>query len=236
MASKKVLVPFGGWDCPARIPEGESGSWRVAHLLKSGGQYPFYGLLGTDFLAMPPHKITALQERRNGGWHDWMTDDPIYWHMMAVYAAMSKGRILVLGLGLGLVLRHLMQNPRAREVVVVERQPEVIEMVWGKFSLDERFRLEWGDFFDLVGSLGEFDAVIADLWVGKAYEPSFCELFLRTYEAVSETWPNAVSFYHGVDPWAKTLGWLRKAGTYDTIPRERKVEVLCEMAWQWSSP
>lgn len=168
---------------------------------------------------LPAYTATSLQEKRDGAWRDWMTDDPIYWAAMQRYATLAKGTVIVLGLGLGIVLHHLEQNAAVDRVVVVERQPEVIEMVWPTTPDCE---LVVGDFFDCMDELPEkADTVIADFWVGSPL--TFIDLFLRTYDAVRGKWPEAQGFYHGVDPWVKAL---------ESNPPDRRA-LLISMAEAW---
>lgn len=221
------------WDCPAGLPEGQSGRLRVVKRGQPPGVYYLHGqYAGAEFYEIAKRQngqrcqFTRLQERRGGKWHDWMTDQPLFWHSMARIAQRSKGpTVLVGGLGLGLVLRHLAVRGDLAKVLVIERSPDVIRLVWesllSRGVLDKRFQLQEGNFFDFEGQ--GFDSVVTDFWVGTPAEN--IDLFLRTFDYVSDHWPAAHQEYHGLQMWAEAARQL--PATSDD--RTRK-EILLRLA------
>ncbi len=55
------------------------------------------------------------------------------------------GKILVTGLGVGLINEYLIAIPEIERVVIVEKYKEVIEMVWPHCKRDERFEVVHAD-------------------------------------------------------------------------------------------
>jgi hypothetical protein len=227
------ILDIEGWDCPAGIPEQRIGKWRIAKRRQSRGMYWLHNQVeGYELYQLTkPGQATLLQELRKGRWQDWMTDQALYWYAMQRISEQARGATLVIGLGLGLVLRSLEANPDVQRIVVVERQPEVIEMVWPHVQRPGVV-LEATDFYQLPQPRQHepFDTIIADLWVGGPGDRAVQEGFLDCYEEVNQWWPEAAQFYHGIQAWAVTLSTLRATGGYESLRREQKLALLRETA------
>lgn len=120
-------------------------------------------------------------------------------------------KVLVLGLGLGLILQHLRHVPDC-SVDVVEREQDVIDLVWPhrQQEFDQNILIK-GDFFteELTLQLaGDYDFVVMDFLVGTPNQ-TMNDLFNRLYDRINLLWPTARAFYHGVEPWARNRD-LRK--------------------------
>lgn len=222
------------WEPPTALEERQSGKWRLVHRYhESPVLYPMYRINQLDWLRASSAKETFLQEQDDDGvWHDWMTDQPPYWYAMVAYGNKGAGSVLVLGLGLGLVLRRLSMNPKVESVTICERQPEVIEMVWPQLDLDSRFQLRSEDFFKADWSDTNYDTIIADIWTGKTADRQMQELFLAVFDKVNSQWPDATAWYHGVDEWAKELTKIRRE--HLVMTHEAKISLLAKMAKQWA--
>jgi hypothetical protein len=94
------------------------------------------------------------------------TPDELVTHLDFMLRA--HGHVLVTGLGLGCVVRGCLANPRVRAVTVVERDQDVIRLVWPVLQREAGNRvylvhadaLEWVREACLVG----FDCAWHDLW------------------------------------------------------------------------
>lgn len=91
-----------------------------------------------------------------------MPDDPLHWIGMKRLAEASNGRVLVIGLGLGLVVHHLVNNERVTKIDVVEINADVIKLISPLLPDDERINVIQGD-----GLLhqGEYETVLVDILV-----------------------------------------------------------------------
>lgn len=226
------VLQIDRWTAPAELEENQVGEWRITHARKAPGFYPMHKTLGCDAVQFKKlGEITLLQERRQRRWRDWMTDDPLFWYAMWEYANRMSGSILIGGLGLGLIIRHLMENMIANKVTVIERQQEVIDLVWNQIAPPSNFNLVKADFFDLPDDLKsqEFDTTLTDFWVGSPHDLEVQSIFLDTFETVNTYWPSAKQLYHGVMPWASALGKLWKNGTYQNLGRPEKLLILKEL-------
>lgn len=230
----KGELKIHGWDSPAGLPAGRQGRFRVAQASLRPGHYWLHHVYGEYLFCNVEQRgrFTRLQQRRKGKWQDWMTDEPLHWMSMYDLAQRCVGpSVLVGGLGLGLVLRHLRHQPSIESVAVVERSPEVIDLVWEPLQrqgvLDERFTLYEADFFGLWHIRNRsFATVITDFWVGSPTDRHVQELFLDTWEHVNQFWPDALQLYHGVEPWADRLKGLLEAGVYAQLRRTQVLGIL----------
>lgn len=117
------------------FPEGTQGAYAIRHQHRPAQHRFSTASARTALLAGHENKhVTFDHETR---WHElsgptgvWMTDLPIEQAQHdRLLAPVLHGRVLIGGLGLGYAATVLAQRPGVREVVVVERSPEVIELV-----------------------------------------------------------------------------------------------------------
>lgn len=125
-------VQYGGI---LNIPEGTRGDVTVKHLHHPAGTTLSTGTLRTAFMGQPSSDITfdrptVWHELSSGEHGVWMTDLPIEQRQMDTLIHKSHGRVLVGGLGLGYVVVALAAKKLVREIVVVERSQDVIDLVW----------------------------------------------------------------------------------------------------------
>lgn len=168
------------------------------------GTYHFEGVRGFEFYRTKKLPVTGLQVRerfphQRPRWQTWMVDDPLHWYGMAeAVAALPPGRIVVAGLGLGLMLHHMAADPRFTAIDVVERCADVVDLVRPTLPPDDRVALVVADFY---GHLREkrayadahpahagnsYDGILWDLAVGKppetiapiVYAQAMCALLL----------------------------------------------------------
>lgn len=78
----------------------------------------------------------------------------------------ARGRVLVMGLGLGCVVRGLMENPRVTHVDVVEREQDVLDLVRPHASFDDRVEVHHADAFEYLGRepRARWNCAWHDLW------------------------------------------------------------------------
>ena len=102
----------------------------------------------------------------------WMSVCPSEIASMERDIARARGRVLVLGLGLGYFPYMALLNPAAVSVTVVERSPEIAglfyENLLPQFPDPSRVRIVEDDAFDFLACTedGSYDYVFCDLWFG----------------------------------------------------------------------
>jgi len=99
----------------------------------------------------------------------WMSTHEAEKHTQAEFVAQARGRVLIAGLGLGLVTDAVLAKPEVVEVVVVELNTEVTRLM--SPLLDDlearhrakRFKIVYADAFRWR-TRGLFDAIYFDVW------------------------------------------------------------------------
>lgn len=113
-----------------------------------------------------------------------MSDTPMETRTNKRFIDRARGRVLIFGLGLGVVLRPLLAKPEVTHVIVVENNADVVALVEPKFS-DPRLVVMDGDakdpgLVDLFVDRGHstFDTVWIDIWpeIGHQNEPEMKKL------------------------------------------------------------
>lgn len=142
------------------IPDGISGDWRVEtfvvpkndlsqslSMMRSGRGVPsgeYKRLMRGDVIVMSntPDELSDCR------------------HFM-IYA---KGSVLINGLGLGCVVKVLLEKPDITKITVIEKSEDVINLVQPHFH-DSRLNIIHADSFDYKPPKGEkFDFVWHDIW------------------------------------------------------------------------
>ena len=116
------------------IPEGKVGKFRIRHIKHPAGAPLKSGTMRTAYFGQTSEdlvydKDTVWHElTENGG--VWMTDLPIEQRQHDEILVRAKGRVLVGGLGIGYAVVALAVRPKVKEIVVVEKSPEIIKLTW----------------------------------------------------------------------------------------------------------
>ena len=185
------------------LPEGPVGSARIRRTKYGRGYYHAYRFHGYEFFhARRSLPITVLEQYNTGAWEEWMVDDPPHWWAMQTYAEHAEGRVLVGGLGLGMLTKLLLDNPRVTQVVVVEHNPDVVALIQPHLPTDPRLRIAIADFYDAAFTAAQdsYDHIIADLWVtNNEHETKrVLDTEVRPLAARLQThYPNAHLTFHG---------------------------------------
>jgi hypothetical protein len=155
------------------IPEGQVGSFTIRHRFLPAGSILRTGTLRTALFGQPPAREVEYDHETR--WHElsedggvWMTDYPIEQAQHRRELAPVAGDVLVGGLGLGVGTTMLVNDSRVRHVTVVEKSPEVIELVAPHITKRlpfDKLTIEQGDLFEKIPLLGHtFDWAFYDIW------------------------------------------------------------------------
>jgi hypothetical protein len=194
------------WKTPAtEYPKKEFGSARINRGKYKKGFYHNYGIRGYEyFWVTKPIDITSLEIKDdNRKWKIWMVDDPPHWWSMQNYAKNSSGKVLVAGLGLGLVTGELLNNVDVNSITVIERNKDVISLISPLLpkAVDVDFEIKNEDFYEFINETDEkFDRIIVDLWVtGSAEETRrvFEEEVRPLAYYMMKLFPDASVVFHG---------------------------------------
>lgn len=76
----------------------------------------------------------------------------------------AKGRVLIAGLGVGLILQAILDKENVSEVVVVEKYQDVIDLVASRFN-HPKLKIVCADIFEYeLPKTEKFDTIYFDIW------------------------------------------------------------------------
>ena len=142
------------------LPEGKSGDWRIGRLAVEGDLHQW--LLELDIRSgyTPPGLYTVLSR----GDEHWMTDQPRELLDSKQFCDEATGRILITGLGMGAVPAWLAQQDRISRIDIVEREADVIGLVWPHLSQrSSKLHLHHADALKWQPN-SEWDFAWHDIW------------------------------------------------------------------------
>ena len=144
------------------VPEGQSGDWKVSKFTvsKNDPRAISYALHGRP---VPQGTYTRLVKK--GAFGPMMSDTPaeIDDHLDFIYRA--KGRCLLNGLGLGVVLKALLAKPEVIHIDVVENNQDVINLVWNTYKYGNRVTLYHANAYTIQWDKGTtWDCAWHDIW------------------------------------------------------------------------
>jgi hypothetical protein len=201
-----VLNITGEYKTPyTDIPETEGKVVRLKKTRYAKGLYRMEGVKGYEFFYITkPIKVTELQVKDpNGRWKTLMVDDPLHWLGMEELAQLCKpGTVLVGGLGLGLILHHLVKRKDITYIKVIEIDPEIVSFIKPYIPKDPRITIEVDNYFNYILFTSEkFDNAIIDLWVIDDEDPK------EHIEHVKHSMITAYTLTKTIFPSAKVLVW-----------------------------
>lgn len=133
-----------------------------------------------------------------------MVDDPLHWIGMERLAEASSGRVLVGGLGLGIIVHHLVKNPNVESIEVIELNQDVIDLVTPLLPKDGRIVIKQGNIFDYMYSDDlYYDTVINDIWVKEGPDDQAKEAGTGTSSDIG----GSILLYQAKKPGAKIFVW-----------------------------
>lgn len=154
----------------ANIPQGKIDKWSIR---TATGESPACGI-STMYSQIIGQPTTYLEEPY--GHYTFLFHDelgPIMHDTTHEYAEHqplwdgATGDVLISGLGIGMVNHKLIEYPNVRSVTIVEKNQEVIDLVWNHCPKDERFVLVHADIDTWIPPEGShWDYAWFDSWIG----------------------------------------------------------------------
>lgn len=155
-------------------PACKFGKAEISHIRR--GTRPTYWAEGVQGYFYYQYKNPATITVLKIGGSVWMTDEFPYLASLEHFAGQAKGKVLVAGLGLGIVVHQLAHNPNVTQIDVVDRELDVIRLVQPLLPADPRIHVHHDDFYKWMerAAQGDYrpDTVIWDLAVGTKGEIS----------------------------------------------------------------
>lgn len=167
------------------LPECSRGAWRIIQSImprympkeavSMTGQYGrpmiaiwpgiYRGLQRLEKLDKPRLSVTAEENVETHEWRNWMSDLPgeIYEHLEAI--KQLQGPVLIGGLGLGVIVKAAIANPRVTRITVIEKDPDVIAMVGPHYQRDKRVQIVQCDMLEYQPPKQDrWEVVWMDIW------------------------------------------------------------------------
>ena len=187
---------------PELVPPGEKGVAKVKHFTVNESESQI-----TAFQSMQ-HPLAFVREGRYAkllvGNTLMMSDTSMERQSNCEFVRRAHGRVLVAGLGLGLILFPLVDRPEVEHITVIEKYQDVIDLVGP--SLKEKFgdRLEivCADIFDWRPTKGtKYNVIYFDVW------PDICLDNLKEMEKLHRGFSRFLN-RKGPLPWMDS--WMKK--------------------------
>jgi len=154
---------------PASVyPVRKVGNARIVKTPYSPGYYDYSTVDGYKLYHLAKTQtVTSLQRRDTTGnvsrWRTWMDDNPRHWRVMDAFAHELHGKVLLGGLGLGLVLHALQDNTLVTQIDVVEYDADVIKLMKHNMPTDGRINIIHADLWQY--QMVAYDSAMIDIWV-----------------------------------------------------------------------
>lgn len=172
--AKHVAVPLPDGLVPMRdiLPEGSSGNVRIEHYEVTNLGAAVHNIKhvqnDTPQMAIYPGTFVRLIV----GKHLMMSDAPYEAQSNRDLIEGARGKVLIAGLGMGMVLVPVLRNPKVTSVTVVEKSKHVIKLVEkpllanGPFTENEKMKLVviQGDINDFKPRASSYDFIYFDIW------------------------------------------------------------------------
>ena len=126
------------------IPNGVSGDYKVEQATETTGEPAWLNYV--NFRSISPGNYTVLY--RNFGTNAWlniMQDTEQEYGEHDWLASRMSGHVLLAGLGIGMIHIPLLASSDVTSVTIVEKEQDVIDLVWDHCAKDNRFTLVCDD-------------------------------------------------------------------------------------------
>lgn len=150
------------------IPEATNGNSRIEHFTLTYGRIMLdnlrYARDGMSFMTVEPGKYAKLVTGRGLE----MSDTQMEWRTNREVIANANGRVLIAGLGLGLIIVPLLKKKEVTSIEVVELNKEVIELVTPhikheKLNVVHSCINDYHRYWKHLGGK-KFDTIYFDIW------------------------------------------------------------------------
>lgn len=153
-------------DMPSILSDGEVGSAKLEHFI----------IDKNNFRAIIHDKIPqGLYVRLMIDGEVMMSDTPMEKKTNQRFLEEAHGRVLIGGLGLGLILLPVMNKESVSEIVVVEYNQDVIDLIGSQLHLNDKVTIVHDDVFEYVPDK-KFNTIYMDIWSSVNSEVYFDEM------------------------------------------------------------
>jgi hypothetical protein len=150
------------------IPDGESGDYKIQSCTTTTGEQSW--LTYVDFKGLTGGPYTVLYRKYSGSWGtNWiniMQDTEAEYTEHDWLISRMSGDILIGGLGIGMINIPLLASDDVTSVTIVEKEQDVIDLVWDDCAKDDRFTVVCADINTWeIPEGSSWDAAWFDTWL-----------------------------------------------------------------------
>ena len=127
------------------IPNGESGEYKVQQCTETTGESSWLNYV--NYRNISPGNYTVLYRKFGNSWLNIMQDTEQEYGEHDWLTSRMSGHILLAGLGIGMIHIPLLASSDVTSVTVVEKEQDVIDLVWNDCAKDDRFTLVCDDIY-----------------------------------------------------------------------------------------
>lgn len=163
LAHMNTIISQPGSDTALLPPDGISGEWRIETFEVSKADSDMSRIRS---IMHPEEFVEAgTYKRLTRGQPVVMSNTRMERNTNRPILRMATGRVLINGLGLGMVPVAILAKPELTELWIVEKSPDVIALTGPTITKDPRVKLVNADAFEWSAPKGmKFDAVWHDIW------------------------------------------------------------------------
>lgn len=178
-----ATLVIDAWDTPAtRYRLEKVGRAKITRTQLNKDIYLMEGVRGYGkYYVKKPIPVTSLKIGRETV----MVDDPLQWYGMQDLARHCKGKVLIGGLGLGLILHALQDNRDVTEIHVIENNFDVIGLMIDNLPPSDKIKWQiipadvyW--YLDHRAKCQKYDTVVLDIWWGRGSIQIGMEMMVAT--------------------------------------------------------
>jgi len=153
---------------PIYVPDGTSGKWEISTftILENDTAFKIYNLRET-FKGTHRYILPGTYKKLTKDGHVIMSNTPaeIEDHIIFFNNAKNSKIVLINGLGLGMVVKKLLDNGVVEEIIVIEKSQDVINLVAPSYKDEKKVTIIHADAFTYKPPKGKkYDAVWSDIW------------------------------------------------------------------------
>jgi hypothetical protein len=147
------------------IPKGESGLFKIEHYDTIDGEASWLNY--ANYRNIPDGTYTILFRRFGAvSWLNIMQDTEQEYNEHDWLMSRMSGDILLAGLGIGMIHIPLLESDDVTSVTIVEKEQDVIDLVWEHCAKDDRFTLIHDDIDTWTPPEGnQYDVGWFDTWL-----------------------------------------------------------------------
>tara|TARA_B100000902_G_scaffold286749_1_gene272853 strand:- start:1949 stop:2542 length:594 start_codon:yes stop_codon:yes gene_type:complete len=125
------------------IPDGEIGDYKIQQCTETTGEPTWLNYV--NYRNISPGSYTVLYRKFGDVWLNIMQDTEQECGEHDWLASRLSGDILIGGLGIGMVHIPLLASSDVTSVTIVEKEQDVIDLVWANCAKDDRFTIVCDD-------------------------------------------------------------------------------------------